>query len=314
MEINAKTQPKYINKPVKNTLKHRKYNNYFWAYLMILPSIAGLTIFFIIPFFQTFFYSFTDLGIFGQYTKLTTENYIHLFKDKEVWISLKNTLVFTILSVPIGIILSIIVATLLNSNIKGITVYRVLYFLPSVTMAAAVSMVWKWLLNSNYGLVNYLLSTVGIKGPMWLSSPKYAMYSIATVAVWKTVGYNMIIFLAGLQGISKSYYEASEIDGASSFQNFFYITMPLLTPTTFFVTVMSLISSFQVFDYIFMMVSKNSNIAFESVQSIVYLFYNKAFEVHEKGYGSAIAVLLFIIILGITMIQMKLQKKWVKYD
>ncbi|MCX7884162.1 MAG: sugar ABC transporter permease [Caloramator sp.] len=293
-------------------MKSKKINDYFWGYLMILPTVGGLTIFYIYPFFKTLFYSFTDLGTFGEYSIVGISNYIRLFSDTEVWMSLKNTLMFTIISVPISIFLSIVVATLLNSKIKGLTIYRTLYFLPAVTMPAAIAMVWKWLYNYDYGLINYILSKFGIEKIYWVSDPKIALYSIIAISVWSSVGYNMVIFLAGIQNISSTYYEAAAIDGANSINQFFKITIPLLTPTIFFVMVMSLIGAFQVFDYIFMIIG-TSNPALKNTQSVVYLFYRSAFELGEKGYASAIAIMLFVIIMLITIVQLKLQKKWVNY-
>lgn len=295
-----------------NSMSKKKVNDCFWGYAMILPVVAGLTIFYVIPFFKTFFISFTNMGAFGVYSWVGFENFKKILVDKNFYLALKNTFLFTVISVPISLFLSTLLAVLLNADIKGLTVYRTIYFLPAVTMPAAVSMVWKWLFNSDYGLINFILSKFAIKGPAWLSDPKIALYSIIAVSVWSTVGYNMIILLAGIQGISKSYYEAADIDGAGSISKFFRITLPLLTPTIFFVLVMSLIGAFQVFDYIFMMISESS-VALETTQSVVYLFYKNAFMLQEKGYASAIAAILFVIIMIITFIQIKLQDKWVNY-
>lgn len=294
-------------------LSKKKLNNYLWAYLMIAPLVIGLMIFYIVPFFKSLFYSFTNMGSFGTYTEIGVGNYKKLFSDPNFYLALKNTFVFTIISVPISVLLSIILAVLLNSDIKGLSIYRTIYFLPAVTMSAAVSMVWRWLFNSDFGLINYFLSKIGIKGPNWITDPKIAIYSVIIVSIWSTVGYNMVILLAGLQGISRSYYEAAEIDGAGTVKKFFNITLPLLTPTIFFVVVTALIGALQVFDYIFMMIPSNS-MALEGTQSIVYLFYKNAFMLGEKGYASAIAVVLFVITMILTFIQMKFQDKWVNYD
>lgn len=296
-----------------SSFSSKKRNDYFWAYLMILPTVAGLAIFYIFPFFQTLYNSFTNMGAFNIATWAGLDNYQRMISDKIVWQALRNTLVYVIISVPISIFLSTFVAVLLNAKIKGRSVYRTLYFLPSVTMPAAIAMVWKWFYNSDYGLLNYVLSAIGIKGLNWLSDPQIALYSIIAVAIWSSVGYNMIILLAGIQGISISYYEAASVDGAGKIYKFFKITLPLLTPTIFFVMIMSLISSFQVFDLIFMMIPADS-IAADSTQSLVSLFYRNAFILSDKGYASAIAMLLFDIILIITIVQMKLQNKWVNYD
>ncbi len=291
----------------------KKRSDYFWAYVMIAPTMLGLSIFYLWPIIQNFYFSFTEWGSFGQYEWTGLDNYKKMIEDTNLLQSIKNTSVYIIFTVPIGIFLSILLAVLLNQKIKGKSIYRTLYFLPVITMPAAIAMVWKWIYNSDYGLLNYLLSLIGIDGPSWVSDPKIALYSIIAVAIWSGIGYNMVIFLSGLQGIPKTYYEAAEIDGAGPVKVFFKITLPLLSPVIFFVSVMSLIGAFQVFDLIFMMIGTGST-ALESTQSIVYLFYQHAFVLNDKGYAAAIAVLLLVVILAITSIQMILQKKWVHYE
>lgn len=304
----------YVAKmPEKRKASRKKRNDYKWFAILTLPTVGGLFIFYILPFFQTLYNSFNSISSFGIMTWNGIENYRRLFSDIDMAFALRNTLIYTVISVPIGICLSTLLAVLLNANIKGRSIYRTLYFLPSVTMPAAVAMVWKWLYNSDYGLLNYALNLIGIKGPHWISDPNMALYSIIIVAIWSSVGYNMIILLAGLQGISSSYYEAADIDGAGAFRKFFLITVPLLTPTIFFALIMALISAFQVFDMIFMMISQNS-VVIKDTQSMVYLFYKNAFILSDKGYASAIAIVLFVIIIAITAVQMKLQDKWVNYN
>ncbi|NEW04984.1 sugar ABC transporter permease [Paenibacillus sp. SYP-B3998] len=288
-----------------------RYSDWLWAYLMILPLMLGLIVFYIWPVFQTFYFSFTDWGSFGIHKWAGLANYKRLFTDITLLKSFRNTAIYIVLAVPIGIILSILLAILLNQKIKGLSFYRTMYFLPVVTMPAAIAMVWKWLYNSDYGLINYFLSLFHLPGPHWLTDNRTALLSIIIVAVWCSIGSHMIIFLSGLQGISSSYYEAASIDGANAVTKFIRITLPLLTPTLFFVTVTSLISAFQVFDFIYMMVG---DIVIESTQSIVFLYFKYGFLQNSKGYASSIAVLLFIIILLITYVQLKIQKKWVHYE
>ncbi len=286
--------------------------DWFWGYLMIAPMLLGLGIFYVWPALQTLYFSFTEWGAFGKYQWSGTDNYQRLFRDREVWQALRNTLVYTALSVPISIILAIGVAVLLNQRIRGVGLYRTLFFLPAVTMPAAIAMVWQWLFNGDYGLINYLLSLVWIDGPRWLSHPQLALYSLVAVGVWSSIGFNMVIFLSGLQGIPRSYYEAAEIDGASPLRQFFRITLPLLTPTIFFATVLSLITSFQVFDLIYLMIGPNSPVI-DNTQSLVYLFFELAFLLNDKGYAATITVLLFGIILVVTVLQFRLQRRWVHY-
>ena len=305
-----------IQKTAKKDMKYKKKkptktekNNWFWAYVMILPTVGGLGVFYIAAFFQNLYYSFTDLGSFGNYKWIGMSNYTKLLADPEIPKALMNTFKYTAVAVPFSIILSMFIAVLLNSKIKGRSIYRVLYFLPAVTMPAAIAMIWKWLYNGQYGLINQVLAKFGIEGQAWIASPKFALGALIIVGIWTSLGMNIIYFLAGLQGIPGMYYEAADIDGAGPIRKFFSITLPLLAPTMFFVTIMSLIGSLQMFDLIFLMISRTS-MAVDSTMSIVYLFYKNAFIFLDKGYAAAISILLFFIILAITAIQLRLQKKW----
>lgn len=305
-----------MQKTVKKDIKYKKKkptkmqkNNWFWAYMMILPTVGGLAVFYIAAFFQNLYYSFTDLGSFGKYKMVGLANYTKLLADPEIPKALMNTFKYTAVAVPVSIMLSMFIAVLLNSKIKGRSIYRVLYFLPAVTMPAAIAMIWKWLYNGQYGLINQVLEKFGIEGQAWIASPKFALGALIIVGVWASLGMNIIYFLAGLQGIPRMYYEAADIDGAGPIRKFFSITLPLLAPTVFFVIIMSLIGSLQMFDLIFLMISRSS-MAVDSTMSIVYLFYKNAFIFLDKGYAAAISILLFFIILAITAVQLKLQKKW----
>ena len=293
-------------------MRKDKFQNSMWAYLMIAPLVLGIGIFYIFPFFQNLYFSLTNLGAFGQFKFIGLKNYEKLIYDPKMYQALKNTFVYVLFSVPLGITCSTLVATMLNSKIKGLTVYRVLYFLPAVTMPTAIAMVWRWMYNKEFGILNQFLSNFGFEPRAWLSDPQTALYAVIVVAIWSNIGYNMVILLAGLQGIPKMYYEAAKIDGAGPVTCFFKITLPLLSPSLFFVTVMSFINSFQIFDLVFMMVNR-TNPAFESSMTIVYFFYTNAFQMSERGYAAAIAVVLFIIIMIFTWIQLKLQKKLVNY-
>ncbi|MBU3178683.1 MULTISPECIES: carbohydrate ABC transporter permease [Clostridium] len=309
--IKQKNTSKRLDKKVK--ISKKDLHDYYWAYLMIAPTIIGLIILNIWPLIQTIYLSFNKTSDFGLNQWVGLDNYKQMFSDPAVWQATLNTLKYTVISVPIGVILSLGIAVLLNSKIKGKTIYRTIYFLPMVSAPAAIAMVWRWLYSSDFGLFNYLLSFVGVKGPNWLTNPKLALLSIIVVGIWSYLGYNMIILLAGLQEIPKSFYEAAKIDGAGPIRQFFAITFPLISPTMFFVVITSMITGLQVFDLIFMMISK-SNAVMESTQSLVYLFYNYSFVMNDKGYGSTIVVLLLAIILVITAVQLKLQKKWVHYE
>lgn len=291
--------------------KYRK-DQVFWGYVFIFPTALGLLLLNIWPAIQTVILSFQKTVGFGNTEWVGLANYQKLFTDNEVFRSLMNTLIYAIVSIPSIVILSLLVAVLMNKKVKGLSIYRTIYFLPVVAAPSAVAMIWRWMFNNDYGLINSMLAKIGISGPSWLSDPSIAIYSIIIVGVWSAIGYNMVLLLAGLQEIPKDYYEAAEIDGASPIQQFFNITLPLVTPTLFFVVVTTVINAFQVFDVIFMMIAPNSEAMFNS-QSLAYLFYKHSFILNDKGYGSAIVMFLLIIILIITAIQMKLQKKWVNY-
>lgn len=301
---------------VKNVQRttRRKHSEFLWGWLFILPTMTGLIILNIIPIFQTIYQSFFKTGAFGRGNVFVgMENYERLFADGAVWQALINTFKYAIVEVPFSIAIALIIAVLLNAKMRGRSAYRAIYFLPMVVAPAAVSMVWRWLFNSKFGLLNHLLETVGLEPVGWISDPDIAIYSIAVVGIWSVIGYNMVLFLAGLQEIPRDYYEAAQIDGANAFQQFFKITIPLISPTMFFVMVTRIIASMQVFDSIFMMIDKSSQ-ALPKTQSLVYLFYRYAFIENNKGYGSAIVVLLLSIIMIITVIQMVAQKKWVHYN
>lgn len=290
-----------------------QWSEYRWAWIMIAPTMIGLLVLNIIPIFQTLYLSFFKSGAFGKGNVFVgLDNYIQMLHDPQVWYATRNTLVYTLGVVPITIIIALAVAVLLNGKLKGKGVYRTIYFIPMVAAPAAVTMVWKWLYNKDYGLINYVLEHIGLGRVDWIDNPKVAMISVIIIGVWSTIGYSMVLLLAGLQEIPRDYYEAANIDGASPLRQFFTITLPLLSPTLFFVLVTSIITAMQVFDVIYMLIDITSP-AYESTVSLVYLFYNNSFKYSNKGYGSAIVMLLLLIIMIITVIQNKLQKKWVNY-
>jgi len=306
------SKKRIMNAPSQKRSKLNR-NEMFWGYFFIAPTLLGLLVFYIYPVFQTFFYSFTDWGAFGNYTFSGLANYKKLFNRPEIWQAFRNTFIYAFAMVPISIAVSVVVAVLLNQKIRGLAIYRTLFFLPVVTMPAAIGMIWAWLYNSEYGLINHFLSLFSIEGPSWLTDPKWVLGAIIVVGVWSVIGTNMIILLSGLQGIPSTLYEAASLDGASPLYMFFRITLPLLTPTIFFVMVITFIQAFQVFDIIFMMVSP-TNPAIGSARSVIYLFYHEAFVIGDKGLAAAVALILFVIILLLTILQFRLQRRWVHYE
>ena len=288
----------------------RERSEFLWGWFFILPTTIGLIILNIIPIFQTIYQSFFKTGDFGKgniFVGFT--NYAKVFGDSEVWQSLLNTFKYAIVEVPFSICIALVLAVLLNRKMRGRSVYRTIIFLPMVAAPAAVAMVWRWLFNSEFGLINNVFGT----NTKWISDPKIAVFAIAVIGVWSIIGYNMVLFLSGLQEIPHDYYEAAQIDGVTGIKSFFHITIPLLSPTIFFVLVTRVIGALQVFDLIYM-VMDDSNPAMSKTQSLVYLFYQYSFVNKNYGYGSTIVVLLLALTMIITVFQMIGQKKWVFYN
>ena len=294
--------------PKKGTSQER--NEFVWGWIFILPTMIGLIVLNIYPIFKTIYESFFKTGDFGKGNIfIGVENYTKMFGDGEVWQALINTFKYAIVEVPFSIIISLVLAVLLNRKMKGRAVYRTIFFLPMVAAPAAIAMVWRWLFNAEFGLLNHILGTK----TNWVSNPKIAIFAIAVIGIWSIIGYNMVLFISGLQEIPGDYYEAASIDGATGIKQFWHITCPLLSPTIFFVMITRVIGGLQVFDLIYMVIDRN-NPALKKTQSLVYLFYQNSFVENNKGYGSTIVVLLLAIIMVITVFQMWGQKKWVHYS
>ena len=239
------------------------------------------------------------------------DNYVTALGDPAVLGALRNTLTFILGYLPAVVAIGLGIALLLNRKLKGRTIFRAIYFVPVVTSWVAVSLVWKWLLNPQYGLINFGLSLIGIKGPGWLFDPSWAMAGIVLTTIWKDIGFVTVIYLAGLQEIPENLGEAADIDGASAWQRFWTITWPMLAPTTFFVTSISLISSFQVFDQVFIMTGGGP---VGATTTMVQLIYKNAFSYGQMGYASAISWILFALIFVVTIAQNLLQKRLDRSD
>ena len=280
-----------------------------WAYLMVAPTIIGLLVLNIYPFLDTIKLSFSKTMPFGLYELQGLDNYIEMFTSAEFWRANLNTLYFYILTVPLGLFLSLIVAVMLNAKIKGRTAFRAVFFLPMVVAPAAVAMVWKWMFNTEYGIINTILhSKVN-----WITDPNIVMVTCAIVAIWSAIGYDAVLLLSGLQNISKSYYEAASLDGATKLQQFFHITLPMVSPTLFVVMIMRLMSSIKVYDLIYMLVEEG-NPALTKAQSLMYLFYRESFVTGNRGLGSAVVIWTVALIGVVTAVQFWGQKKWVNYE
>jgi multiple sugar transport system permease protein len=294
--------------------RRRRRNRIDWGAIpMIAPALIGLAALYLWPFVSTFVKSFMNVPVFGTGTFTGLDNYTRLLSDEDFWRALGNSALYTAL-VLLGIPIAIVLAALIEQAAKGRTLYRVLFFLPVVTLPVAVGMVWRFILNGDFGILNYLLSLVGIPGEYWVADARFTIYAFAVVGIWMGLGINLIILGAGLQSIPAELYEASALDGAGRIRQFFSITLPLLSPSVFFVTVLSTISSLQMFDLVFVMLGSTNNTAIDGSKTIVYLFYEAAFVQFKQGYGAAIAIVLLIIIMVATAIQFRLQRRWVTYE
>lgn len=293
-----------------------KKGNYYdkedkrWALFFLSPYIIGLLLFWVGPVIASFFISFTDWELVGKPIWVGFENYKNLFNDKLFIKSLVNTAYYTILSVPLKMVLSLLLAVAMNQKLKGIVFFRTAFFLPHISSMVAIALLWKWIYNSEYGLLNYLIGLIGLSPQNWLGNPKLAMPALVLMSVWKGLGYDMMIWLAALQGIPEDLYEAARIDGATRWQQFKNITIPLLSPTTFMLLILGIIGSFKVFEQSYVMTSGGPAYA---THTLVLYIYSNAFEWLRMGYASAMAYILAIIIFIVTVIQLKAQKKWVYY-
>lgn len=279
-------------------------NQNYAAWIFILPAILGTFIFIIIPMICSFGLSFTKWDLLNSVKFVGLQNYVNLFQSDLFYKILSNTVVFALATSILGVIIPLILASILNSKIRGSEFYKTAYFLPFITPMVVVGIVWAWIFDPNIGLLNQVLQ-IHIN---WLYDSKYAMSALIIVSVWKLIGYNMIIFLSSMSGISQSMFEAAKIDGANAFQTFKNVTIPLLSPTIFFVVIITAISSFQVFDLIYLMTQGGP---FDSTNVLVYAIYKNAFEYFHIGKASAIAYVLFVIILVLTLIQWRFRKKLV---
>ncbi|AEF80702.1 carbohydrate ABC transporter permease [Leadbettera azotonutricia] len=280
------------------------------ATCFLAPNIVGFMAFTIGPIIASLYFSLTEWNLITSPKWVGFANFKFLFKDSRFIQTVTNTFVYTVATVPCGIAIALIFALLLNTKIKGVTLFRAIFFIPTIATMVGVAMLWRWLLQDDIGLIYYLLSLVNIKAPHFLSSTEWALFSVSLVSIWKGLGYNIVLLLAGLQGIDPTYYEVARMDGATRLQQLKNITLPLLSPTLFFVIIMGTISSFQVFDQTFILTKGGPAY---STTTIVYYIYLQGFQTMRMGVACASSVLLFIVIMAITLVQWRAQRKWVNY-
>lgn len=298
-------------KKVRKKMSKKDMKKNLIAYSFILPNFLGFAIFTLIPVIFAFALSFLNWDGANDITFAGLDNFKQLLSDTTFKISLKNTFVYAIGTVPLTLVASLGIATLLNKKIFARNFFRTVFFFPYVASLVAVAVVWNMIFNPSMGVVNGFLTSIGIQNPPgWTSSTTWAMPVIIFVSIWKNMGYYMVIYLAALQGIPADLYEAASLDGANAWQKFKNITLPMLTPTTFFVSIMLTISCFKVFDLVYVMTQGGPG---RSTMVLVNHIYNTAFKEFSYGYSSAISMILFAIVLIITIVQFRAEKKWVSY-
>ena len=286
----------------------RKYG---WVLFFLFPSLIGLALFTLIPILASLGLTLFEWDLLTPPEFVGLGNFQRLISDQDFWSSLAHTLSFIVGYIPLVMVLALGVAVVLNQKLKGVIFFRAAFFTPVVSAWVAIALLWSWIFNPKFGIVNYLLGLVGIQGPAWLFDPHWAMPAIIITSVWKDIGFLMVMFLAGLQGIPQEYYEAAAIDGAGGWQRFRRITLPLLSPTTFFALIISLINSFQVFDQVWVMTGGGPAGA---TSVLVERIVKNAFSYSRMGYAATLSWVLFLLVFTATLIQMRLQKRWVTYD
>lgn len=295
--------------PLGRTRRRRRRDREDVAAAMFLaPSVVGFLIFTAFPVLAAIALAFYDYDLLLGREFNGLENFRDLLHDDVFRAAFLNTVYFTLGSVPLSVALGLGAALLVNQALRGITIFRTIYLLPYVTVTVAVALVWRWIYLPDVGLFNTVLGWFGINGPNWLTSRTWALPALIIMSVWKSFGYNMVIFLAGLQAIPQHLYDAAKVDGATAWRRFLHVTLPMLSPTTLFVVVISVIGSFQVFDQALVMTNGGPG---TSTTTLVLYIYKAGFQSYKMGYASAIALVLFVIVAAFTALQFSLQRRWV---
>lgn len=283
----------------------------FSALLFLSPTLLIFSAFILFPVVFSFYLSFHQWNMFSpDHAFVGLDNYARVLDSEEFWVVLKNTAVYTLGTVPLNMALALLVAYFLNKNVIGKKFLRTAFFTPVIISAVAAAVIWRWIYEPNFGLLNYFLGWFGLPSVNWLNDPAAAMAALIIMGVWKTLGVNMVLFAAGLAAIPAHYYEAAEIDGAGKWSRFWNITLPLLSPTTFFILVMSIIGSFQVFDIVYVLTSGGP---LGTTKVLVFYLYEQAFKFFEMGFASAVAYLLFALIFILTLLQIRFLQRRVHY-
>ncbi len=284
---------------------------WLWVLLFLLPSLVAMLVFIVGPVCYSLGLTLFEWNLLSSPKFVGLDNFRELYHDTRFWTAFKHTLTYIVFYVPSVLVTSFFAALLLNQPLRGRAFFRMAFYIPVVSSWVAVSLIWRWIFNPRFGLLNFLLGQVGISGPAWLFDPDTALYAIVIASVWKDTGFAAVLFLAGLQGIPQNYHEAAQIDGANSWQRLRHVTIPLITPTAFFVLITTLIGSFQMFEQSWLMPEP---FARRGATVIVQQIANNAFRYQRMGYAAAMSWVLFLTIFAVTFIQLRLQNRWVHYD
>jgi len=282
-----------------------------WAFAFLTPFFIGLVFFVIGPVVAAFVLSLTNWDLMGAPQWAGAQNYLGLVRDRTFWQALANTVYYTGVTVPVGLGLALVLAVLMNRKLPGVHVFRVIYFAPVTVSIVAVSLLWAWLFTPSFGFLNYALAAMHLPTVRWLVDPRTALPSVMLVGVWRSLGFNVIVLLAGLQAIPRDLYEAAETDGANEWHQFRRVTLPMLSPTMFFAVVMALISSFQVFEQTYIMTQGGPG---NNTLTFIYYIFLTGFTYLRMGYACALSFVFLALILAVTIVQVRLQSRWVHYD
>ncbi|HLE27622.1 MAG TPA: sugar ABC transporter permease [Anaerolineales bacterium] len=283
-----------------------------WAYAFIAPWLIGFVVFTVGPMIASLYFSFTDYNIVDTPRWIGAANFVNLFRDELFWRSLGITLKYAAFVLPLGLVISYLVAVLLNQKVPGVNLWRTVYFLPSVVAGVAVALLWSRIFDPKFGILNPFLALFGIKGPGWLSDPDWAIPALVIMSLW-SVGGSIIIYLAGLQGVPTDLYDAAKVDGATTWQRFRHVTLPMTTPVIFYNLVLGLIGTFQFFTEVYVLTGGAGGPARSTLFYNLYLYQN-AFKYFHMGYASTMAWVLFTIVLGLTLLIFRSSDIWVYYE
>ncbi len=286
------------------------WRQYRWVIFFLAPGLIGLLLFTLGPILASLGLTMFQWDLITPPVFVGLNNFRELFANSDFWVALQHTLYFVVGYVPLVMLLALVVALMLNQRVRGLALYRTIFFIPVVSSWVVISLLGKWIFNPRFGLVNFGLHLLGIQGPAWLFSAQWAMPAIILTSVWKDVGFVMVMFLAGLQTIPAEYREASQLDGANRYHHFRFITLPLLSPTTFFALIISMVASFQVFDQFWIMSEAGNK---DATTVIVQQIVQNAFSYGRMGTAAALSWVLFAFIFLMTLVQLRLQRVWVNY-